>query len=287
MARWSFAARMLAARFDPTCGRYPYCESRYFHRLGRKWLLIEARQCTYCGLIYRWPNDLPGSSRKFYECSYDGQQATNVPSPGEVAALVGQNFADSDYDKSARVAFLHQVGIDPGRLERLLDFGCAWGYSVHQYRAAGFNTVGFEIDQARAAFGRQHLSVDLRSDWRAFADDERYDVLLTDHSLEHLPRPGVALEQFSRLAGERARLVIFVPNCGGLAARRLGTKWGPFIGEAHPIAFTSRWFAQNLPRHGFAPVFYTSHGHPLIGDDYLTDQDEIALVATRVPSRAG
>ena len=201
--------------------------------------------------------------------------------------LFGPNFADSDYDKSARVAFLHQVGIDPGRLERLLDFGCAWGYSVHQYRAAGFNTVGFEIDQARAAFGRQHLSVDLRSDWRAFADDERYDVLLTDHSLEHLPRPGVALEQFSRLAGERARLVIFVPNCGGLAARRLGTKWGPFIGEAHPIAFTSRWFAQNLPRHGFAPVFYTSHGHPLIGDDYLTDQDDIALVATRVPSRAG
>ena len=273
---------MLGARFDAQCHGCPYCESRYFHRLQRKWLLIEARQCMHCGLVYRWPLDVPGSTRAFYESAYEGQQATDLPSPDEVPALVERGFAGSDYDKSGRVAFLRHVGIEPGRL---LDFGCAWGYSAHQYRSAGFEPVGFELDRTRAGFGRQHLGVDIRSEWDEFDRGEHYDVLLTDHSLEHLPRPGLVLQQFARHAGESARLVIFVPNCSSRDARRLGTGWGPFIGESHPIAFTSKWFARNLPRHGFEPAFYTPSGERLVGDDYLADQAEIALVATRAAGR--
>ncbi len=282
MARMSFALRMLGARLHGDRRVCPYCGSRFAVFLQRKWLLIQARKCLYCGLIYRWPTDAAGATRAFYETGYEGQQATDVPGPEAIDALVRQEFRGGQYDKSERIAFLRRRGIAGGTL---LDFGCAWGYSVHQYTRAGFRVTGFEIDRKRAAYGRAHLQLDLRSAWEDFGDAERFDVIVTDHSLEHAPDPGAVLDRFVSHLAPGGRLVAFVPNGACAAARRLGVNWGPFVGESHTVAFTPEWFARNLPRHGLLAEFFDSTGTPLCGGDYLADQGEIALVATLIESK--
>lgn len=278
MARVGFALEMLKARLDPERRLCPYCQSRHSSLLQRKWLVIQARQCAYCGLIFRWPTDRGVSTRAFYESAYEGQQATDVPGADELEALVRAGFRGSQYDKSHRVRFLSAVGLATGSL---LDFGCSWGYSVFQYRAAGFDAVGHELDRNRARYGRERLALDIDSGPPQRAAG--FDVVLSDHSLEHMPDPGEGLEIFSRSCKPGGRLVVFVPNGACLDARRrgVGVAGGPYIGESHTVAFTPEWFARNLPRHGFAPAFYTSLGERLAGDDYLANQDEIALVAAR------
>ena len=279
MARLSFALRMAKDRWKEERALCPYCESRFSIRLQRKWLLIEARQCTHCGLIYRWPADPAHGARDYYESAYEGQQATDVPERVILDRLVAENFTASPYDKRDRVAFLKRT-LGPAGGRSLLDFGCSWGYSVYQYQAAGWRCVGFELDRNWAEFGRSQLRLDIRNDLSELEND-RFDLVLADHSLEHLPRPGFALNTWSKMAGKDGAAVIFVPNGSCRAARRRGVDWGPLIGEAHTVAFTMDWFARNLVRHGWNGTFYNSAGTRLPSGEYLTDYGEICVVARR------
>jgi 2-polyprenyl-3-methyl-5-hydroxy-6-metoxy-1,4-benzoquinol methylase len=279
MARLSFAWRMAKERWNDERARCPYCESRFSIRLERKWLLIEARQCTHCGLIYRWPTDPADGALDFYECGYEGQQATDIPGRAVLDQLVARNFASSPYDKRDRIAFLERT-VGPAVGRSLLDFGCSWGYSAHQYQAAGWRTAGFEFDRNRAEFGRKQLKLDIRSDLSEFKNDA-FDLILADHSLEHVPRPGVTIDTLSKIAGKEGIAAIFVPNGSCVAARRLGVSWGPLIGEAHTVAFTMDWFSRNLPRHRWHAGFYNSAGEKLPKGEYLTDHGEICILARR------
>lgn len=277
MARLSFAWRMARQRWSSDNALCPYCDSRFALRLQRKWFLIEARRCMYCGLIFRWPIDPTDANREFYETDYEGQQATEVPDAAAAAAMAADGFSGTCWDRAGRISFFERaLGKSGGRT--LLDFGCSWGYATYQYKAAGWAVHGFEIDRRRAEFGRVALGLDIKSDLEEY-NGRRFDVIIADHSLEHVPRHGDTLNALMKLAAPTAALVIFVPNGSCHDARRFGVNWGPFIGEAHTVAFTMDWFARNLPRHGFHPEFRRQDGVPLPEGECLDDCTEICLVA--------
>lgn len=283
MARLSFAWRMLQRRWSHKNSLCPYCGSRFADRLQRKWLLIEARQCIHCGLIFRWPTDPAEPSRRFYEVAYEGQQATDAPDAESAAALSANGFCGSRWHRPDRIRFVERaLGQPNGRA--LLDFGCSWGYLTDQYRRAGWSARGFEIDRRRAEFGRTVLNLDIKSDLAQFGD-LKFDVIVADHSLEHVPRIADTLHALTEIAATDAALVIFVPNGGCRDARQLGVNWGPFIGEAHTMALTMDWFARNLPRHGFESEFRDRDGVLLVEGEYLDDGAEICLVASSASRR--
>lgn len=284
MAQLSFAWRMLKRRWSREHALCPYCGSRFADRLQRKWLLIEARRCLYCGLIFRWPTDGGELDRKFYENDYQGQQATEIPDAATAAKLSATGFAGTAWHRGDRIGFVEEaLGKPNGR--SLLDFGCSWGYGTRQYGSAGWAAHGFEIDRRRAEFGRAALRLDIRSDFAEF-HGQKFDVIVADHSLEHVPDLGATLDAWTALAAPNAALVTFVPNGSCCDARRLGVRWGPLIGEAHTVAFTMEWLGRNLPRHGFRPEFRRPDGRPLPPGEYLDDCAEICLVG-RAVSREG
>jgi 2-polyprenyl-3-methyl-5-hydroxy-6-metoxy-1,4-benzoquinol methylase len=275
MASVAFGLEMLRARLRPERRRCPYCDSRFHLRLQRKWLVIEARWCVHCHLIFRYPTDDPGSAAAFYEDGYQGQQATDLPAPGEVDGLVQRGFRGTPYDKAHRVDLLRRLGVAAGRL---LDFGAAWGYTVKQFVQAGHQAAGFEVSRRRAAFGRQHLGVALFSEWPEVEGQGPFDTIYAEHSLEHVPVVRPVLEQLVKVLRPGGRLVVLVPNGGGLEARRLGTGWGPFLGQSHTVAFTPEWFLLNLPVHGLTVESLSSlSGAP----ETLRDGGELACVARR------
>ena len=156
--------------------------------------------------------------------------------------------------------------------------------TVQGRRLDGFR---LRIDRRRAEFGRVALGLDIKSDL-AEHGASKFDVILADHSLEHVPKLGDTLETWVSLAAKDAALIVFVPNASSRDARRLGVGWGPFIGEAHTVAFTMEWFARNLPRHGFKAEFRRPDGVPLLAGEYLDDCAEICMVArTMSPSPVG
>ena len=83
-----------------------------------------------------------------------------------------------------------------------------------------------------------------------------FDVVYSDHVLEHSPTPRVAFDVFDRLLTEEGTLLIFVPNCGGENATRYGVRWGPMIGEKHVLALTAEYFCQSAATISIMPAWF-------------------------------
>src|SRR5215469_14068350 len=98
MARVQFAVKMLLSRFQKGHNRCPYCESCLHFPLQRKWLLIQARKCAFCGLIFRFPTDNPDDAKVFYEEGYTERKTEDLPDPVALAKLKAANFKDSPFD---------------------------------------------------------------------------------------------------------------------------------------------------------------------------------------------
>jgi len=192
--------------------------------------------------------------------------------------LRNRNFEKSEFDKAHRVRLIksHRPS------GNVLDYGCSWGYSVYQLMQSGYQSMGFEFSKPMAEYGRRNLGIDIRDRWNELLPSlgSTFDIIYTDHVLEHTYDLRQPLDAFSSLLKPSGTLVIFVPNGGGIIGRREGTGWKAFIGEAHTIAFSATWFKENLPAHGFVieELYSVSDGV-----QSLSDGEELVCIARRRP----
>jgi SAM-dependent methyltransferase len=256
MARIAFLLSTLGhyLRLQPrTC---PYCGSSASEPLGRKKLLLELRRCRQCQLMWRYPKNAPEVNTTFYQKDYIEGMITEFPDALTLSEWMAHDFVGTDKDLSEKIRIV-QSQCPAGRL---LDYGCSWGYGVFQFNRAGFDAMGYEISIPRARFGRETLGVRILETRRELTilPDRCFDVIFAHHVLEHLIDPRSAFEDWRRLLRPDGVLLVFVPNAGGESARRLGPRWGPMIGEKHPLAIDANFLYHNFPTHGFMPAFCTS-----------------------------
>ena len=263
MSRLTFGLTALAriARGQPrTC---PFCDGTDSTVIGREKLILELRQCNACFLKFRYPKDEPVAARAYYEGDYQGGHVTDLPGDDELAGARAQGYRGSQWDFAPKIDYVKSVHPGP----RLLDFGCSWGYVVEQFGAAGYDAAGFEISRPRANFGRERLDVSIFDEYAQLErlDDGAFDVIFTNHVLEHLPDIKPAFALFKRLLARDGRLVIIVPNGDGPRARELG---GAVISQEHVTSLDARFFATNLPQFGLMPQFCSEpYGGACIGYD--------------------
>lgn len=266
----------------------PYCgEARDLRLLGRKKLIIEIFRCERCSLIFRYPRETARDNAERYQTTYDQAEVTVLPTEQELAHFVADGFSgNSDFAPKIRaLAALMPSG-------RVLEFGCSWGYGVHQLRSAGFEATGFEISRPRAAFGREKLGVPIMDN---LAGIERlpahsFDAIFSSHVIEHLPDLAASFDLFSRLLIPGGLLFATIPNFSGSAARA-GLFWH-WIGQDHPIAPTHEFLARALLEHGFASAHFGSgpFDELLIGRlaahdfDALDTEGEELLIVGRTPA---
>jgi SAM-dependent methyltransferase len=276
MARLTFAWRMLRARFDAARRACPYCGSRWSRRLQRKWLLIEARECAHCGLFFRCPTDDPAWARRYYEAEYAEKTIVALPDAAGLRGMLEGRFRGTPFDRSARLADLARLAPAGGRV---LDFGSSWGYALPQLKAAGFDAVGYEPSVRRAEYGRKYLGARIETEWDALLRaGAGFDLVYADHVVEHLAEPRKYLDGWGALLRPGGRALVYVPNGGGEKARRLGTRWGPLVGEPHTVALTAAWFRRNLPNHGLVVEQVGSNARAAEG---MPDGDELVCVARK------
>ena len=172
----------------------------------------------------------------------------------------------------------------------MLDFGCSWGYTIVQLAEAGFETLGFEISKPRADFGTGHLGVTILSDYESLdgLGPGAFDAIFSSHVLEHLPRLTGVFDRLSLLLRPGGLMLLFVPNCGGDNANRLGVNWGPMIFEKHPIALDRAFFESALPKHGFSVTTFSEPYNPSLmakrvseGGGGDTRGDELCVCAVK------
>jgi 2-polyprenyl-3-methyl-5-hydroxy-6-metoxy-1,4-benzoquinol methylase len=250
-SKLSFARRVIGHRLKGQPRVCPYCgPSSQLELLGRKKLIMDVLRCRHCLLIFRWPMDTPEDNSTYYQSEYEAGIATDQPSNGQLEEMMKGGFRGTTLDLSPKIQILR--AIRPSGV--VLDYGCSWGYGVHQLRTHGYEAVGFEVSKPRAAYGRSKLGVDIRDDPRDLDgfSPKRFDIIFTHHVLEHLPNIREVLDTFGRLLADDGLAFHALPNFTGRSARS-GLFWR-WIGEAHPLAPTKDFFERNLPSHGFRRV---------------------------------
>jgi SAM-dependent methyltransferase len=138
---------------------------------------------------------------------------------------------------------------------RVLDVGAGQGRFVAAARAAGYDALGVEpsqrgIDRAAA------LGVSLI---RAGVDDAAIpagslDTVVLWHVLEHLERPGDALERIAEWLTPGGGLLLGVPNLDSWQARLSGDRWYHLDVPRHRTHFTASGASALLARSGFEIV---------------------------------
>jgi SAM-dependent methyltransferase len=248
VSRLTFATRILLNYgSDKNC---PFCQSQRTALIARKNLILQLRKCKSCGLMFRWPKEAPGFSEKFYQDSYqEVGHTTELPDPVTLNAFIANNFSGSPKD------FADQIGVFKTFLPdgRVLDFGCSWGYGVHQLKQAGYDAFGFEISRPRAELGRRELGVEILDQLEDLQHipSQSVDGIFASHVLEHLLSLKEIFELFARILKPGGVVFIMVPNSGGKKAHDLGVGWPSMINEKHTLALDGGFFEKNMASFGF------------------------------------
>ena len=145
------------------------------------------------------------------------------------------------------------------RRGRLLDLGCWVGFLLAEARERGWQAVGVEPSDFAVAYARERLGLDVHHTGLFDADlpEAGFDAIVLGDVIEHLVRPGEALERIRRLLAPGGVVYLALPDAGSRLARRMGARWWA-VRPTHVQYFTRTSISALLERHGFEPLWLST-----------------------------
>lgn len=133
-----------------------------------------------------------------------------------------------DYDADGpthRLNAEHRVAALPGPVGRLVDVGCASGYTLDEAARQGWSVAGVEVSPTVAAKARAN-GHRVEADLADLADlSGGVDVVTFFQVLEHLADPVAALTRAAGLLRPGGHVVVETWDAGSLVARLSGRHW--------------------------------------------------------------
>lgn len=135
---------------------------------------------------------------------------------------------------------------------RLLDLGCWVGFLLAEAGERGWEGVGVEPSTFASAFAREQLGLDVRTDdlFAAELPEGSFDAVVLGDVIEHLPRPGEALDRIAELLAPDGVLWLALPDAGSPLARTMGARWWSVL-PTHVQYFTRQSIRTLLVRHDY------------------------------------
>jgi SAM-dependent methyltransferase len=145
-----------------------------------------------------------------------------------------------------------EAGNGTARRRQLLDLGCWVGFLLAEAVDRGWEAVGVEPSQFASAYARDELGLDVRTG-ELFTSPlplGHFDAVVMGDVIEHLPRPGEALDRMASLLRPGGVAWMALPDAGSLVARGMGRRWWSVI-PTHVQFFTRASIQTLLERHGW------------------------------------
>ena len=187
-------------------------------------------------------------------------QLERMPSDAELGEAYGE-AASEDYveeeagqRESARRA-LAQIECHTGGPGAIVDLGCWVGFLLAEARDRGWRTLGVEPSEFASEHARRELGLDvLTADLLAAPVPEgEWDAVVLGDVIEHLPRPGEALDRIARILKPSGVVYMALPDAGSRVAQLMGARWWSVL-PTHVQYFTRDSMATLLRRHGWQPL---------------------------------
>jgi 2-polyprenyl-3-methyl-5-hydroxy-6-metoxy-1,4-benzoquinol methylase len=211
-------------------------------RDGRIWPVFACKECGH-GFI----NPQPSSDElsRYYSSTYEAYDEMHG-AEGDDASVIARAVDRGEF---------RHIPIPTGL--RVLDFGCGGGYFLNICRQLGAETQGIEPNPYGAELTRkQGLSVFEGSlgDFLAEHGDARFDVITSNHVIEHVPDPVATLAGLRILLADRGLMTIAVPNAASAFATYLGAEWHSTDLPFHLHQFSAQSLRLAAERAGLTTV---------------------------------
>lgn len=219
-------------------GRVALTGTDHREGMGGRFSVVVCRSCSLAR-VDPWPDD----PMAWYPTGYQQHTAQTVTGKA-VEATIRATATRSMPALARRVATAVVPDADMGGPlapgARLLDVGTGNGTAVRALCAAGVDAHGIEpaaaaVEAAQAGGAPTVVRGTLEDNPLA---DERWDVVRMYQTLEHMPDPLDALTRARALLAPGGRVVIGVPNFGGLVRRLTGASWDGLELPRHLHHFT-------------------------------------------------
>lgn len=200
-------------------------------------------RCVGCSHIYQNPRPLPLDLANRYDEAYKQYEVENA---GNFFSLMRLGLTDLGFEEIEASL--------PGT-RRFVDIGCATGVLVRYMMDRAWESVGVELSEASANYGRRQRGVDIRTgtlESVAFPD-AHFDLVHSSHVIEHVPEPGAFVDEIRRVLKPGGWCIMVTPCVTGLQARLLGKQWRSAIPD-HVHLFSPAGLQRLFAERGLQPV---------------------------------
>jgi SAM-dependent methyltransferase len=140
------------------------------------------------------------------------------------------------------------AAIPNGSGRRLLDIGCGDGSFLLAAREVGWDVMGTELNPGPA----RDIGLDVRESIDQLPCSASFDCITMWHTLEHMLDILSMLLNIGRLLKPGGKLIVAVPDLGGLQARIFGPKWLHADVPRHLFHFDAKALLHCLGEAGFS-----------------------------------
>jgi SAM-dependent methyltransferase len=214
-------------------------------------------------------------------------QLARFPDEAELAEAYGkaesQDYVREEAGQRATAsAVLERVERHAPR-GRLLDLGCWVGFLLAEGRERGWEAQGIEPSEFASSYAREHLGLDVTTAevFEAELPQGSFQAVVLGDVIEHLPRPGEALDRIAALLAPDGVLCLMLPDAGSRLARLMGRRWWSVI-PTHVQYFTRASMGALLTRHGWQPLEIATQPKVFTVRYYLSRIDGYSQAAGRV-----
>lgn len=193
----------------------------------------EIKQCSYCGLGITTQQPLQTG-----DYHRDGEYISEHK-------LFQNIFA-------RRVSLIEKYHPKKGRV---LEIGSSTGELLSILKDKGWEVLGIELSAkaAKIAQGRKIPTQVLP--FEQFKNSGKFDVVIINHTLEHLKNPKQIIQKISELLLSGGLVLISVPNFGSLSAKLQRQYWPLLLPDEHLWHFTAHSLGLLLSQYQLSPIY--------------------------------
>jgi 2-polyprenyl-3-methyl-5-hydroxy-6-metoxy-1,4-benzoquinol methylase len=210
--------------------------------------LFELVRCKACGHVMTSPSLAEEELASLYSTYYPRKQtdtaelAAAASKVGGAAARLQRWLAGTDNQG--------QYSVRPGQI--MLDVGCGNGLSLLEGGRLGAEVLGIEADpNVRSIAEELGLRIHIGSLYDQPFPDMRFDLIVLNQVIEHMPEPGKTLAALKERLKPGGRVVLSFPNRGSALRRLFGAKWINWHIPYHLHHFDAQGFESLARRHGY------------------------------------
>lgn len=134
---------------------------------------------------------------------------------------------------------------------QVLEVGCSTGLMLSLLRKMGWQVIGVEISKKAANIAKERGIEVIESDFLKVRLEKKFDLVIFNHTLEHLQDPIEVLKKAKLTLKPKGILYIDLPNFGGFSARILKGKWPLLLPDEHLWHFNLKSLSILLKKMGF------------------------------------